>query len=250
MAASSIRRTVNVTSNRDNGESIKNNTVKSTDSELTVVDEEESEDMRSYILPKTVEFGFHPVCSDQIRIMEDGMRAEKKDPGLHYAHGVAYGARSLKGTSEFEVTLSDYGTGWSGTLKLGVAKFKVGHSFQVKDIPRYSPEGMNHCVWSSDKIHNRLHLSQPHLFEKSYGKKNLDELETGDSLGLRLSSDGRLVFFINGKCQGLAADKVYEAGYDVFPVVDHYANCKATVVTRAGKLCPYQLCWCIYFVVG
>ncbi len=243
MAASTIYWTA---ANQDNSgsRSIKNNTIKSIDSGSTSVDEGESEDMRSYILPKIVEFGFHPVCSDQIRISEDGLRAEKKDPGLHYAHGVAYGARSLKGTSEFEVILCDYGTGWSGTLKLGVAKFKIGHSLQSKDIPRYSPEGMNHCVWSSDKIHNRLHPSQPNLFEKSYGKRNLDELVTGDRLGLRLSSDGRLVFFINGKCQGLAAESVYELGYDVFPVVDHYANCKATVVSRAGKLTFF---YCGYF---
>jgi len=199
-------------------------------------DEAENSEHKSYMLPKIVEFGFHHVCSDQIQITEDGLKAQKRDPHLHYAHGVAYGARALRGTSEFEVTLKDYGTGWSGTLKLGVAKFKSGHSFQVKDIPRYSPEGMHHCVWSSDKIHNRLHPNQPTiLLEKRYGKKNLDELVAGDRLGLRLSSDGRLVFFVNGKHQGLAAEKVYEVGCDVFPVVDHYANCKATVVTRAGK---------------
>lgn len=196
----------------------------------------ETNETKTYILPKIVEFGFHQVCSDQIRIMEDGLKAEKKDPGLHYAHGVAYGARSLKGTTEFEVTLNDYGTGWSGTLKLGVAKFKAGNNIQVNKIPRYSPEGPYHCVWSSDKIHNRLQPNQPQqLLEKQYGKKNLDELVAGDSLGLRLSSDGKLVFFINGECQGLAAENVYEKGYEIFPVVDHYANCKATVVTRAGE---------------
>ena len=198
-------------------------------------DEAENGECKSYVLPKIVEFGFHHTSSNQIEIIEDGLKAQKKDPHLHYAHGVAYGARALRGSSEFEVTLKDYGTGWSGTLKLGVAKFKSGHSLHVKDIPRYSPEGVHHCVWSSDKIHNRLYPSQPTLFEKHYGKKNLDELVAGDRLGLRLSSDGRLVFFINGKHQGLAAENVYEVGYDVFPVVDHYANCKATVITRAGK---------------
>ena len=189
---------------------------------------------KTFILPRTTEFGFHELCSDQIRITQDALKADKKDPTLHYAHGVAYGARPLKGTSEFEVKLTDYGTGWSGTLKLGIAKFKKGQSIQVSRIPRYSPEGSNHCVWSSDKIHNRILPSQYNAQEKQYGFKNLDELREGDSLGLRLSPDGSLTFFVNGECQGIAAENVYETGHEIYPVVDHYANCKATVITRAG----------------
>lgn len=203
--------------------------------------EEEASGTKTFILPKISEFGFHEMCSDQIKITENTLKAEKKDPTLHYAHGVAYGARPLKGTSEFEVTLTDYGTGWSGTLKLGIAKFKAGQSIQVSKIPRYSPEGSNHCVWSSDKIHNRMQPNHHNAQEKQYGLKNLDELREGDSLGLRLSSDGSLAFFVNGECQGVAAENVYEKGHDIFPVVDHYANCKATVITRAGKYC-HRVC--------
>lgn len=199
--------------------------------------DDESEEIanKTFILPKTVQFGFHNVCSDQVRITENGMRAEKKDPGLHYAHGVVYSAMPLKGTAEFEVTMTDYGTGWSGTLKLGVAKYKSGRGVQVSRIPRYSPEAANHCVWSSDKIHNRLKSNQNGVQEKQYGFRDLDGLREGDRLGLRLSHDGKLVFFVNGQSQGLAADEVYEGGHDVYVVVDHYANCKATVITRAGR---------------
>lgn len=190
---------------------------------------------KTFILPQTVQFGFHNVCSDQVRIADNGLSAEKKDPNLHYAHGVVYSAMPLKGTAEFEVTMTDYGTGWSGTLKLGVAKYKAGRSVQVNRVPRYSPEAANHCVWSSDKIHNRLKSNQNGTPERQYGMKDLDALREGDRLGLRLSHDGKLMFFVNGKSQGVAAEKVYEKGHDVYVVVDHYANCKATVITRAGR---------------
>lgn len=190
---------------------------------------------KTFILPQTVQFGFHNICSDQVRITDNGLKAEKKDPNLHYAHGVVYSALPLKGTAEFEVTMTDYGTGWSGTLKLGVAKYKAGRNVQVSRIPRYSPEAANHCVWSSDKIHNRLKSNQNGVQERQYGLKDLDTLREGDRLGLRLSHDGKLVFFVNGRSQGLAAEKVYEKGHDVYVVVDHYANCKATAITRAGR---------------
>lgn len=189
---------------------------------------------KTFILPQTVQFGFHDVCSEQIRITDNAMRAEKKDPSHHYAHGVAYSALPLRGTAEFEVSMTDYGTGWSGTIKLGIAKYKTGRSVQVNKIPRYSPEAADHCVWSSDKVHNRLRSNQNGT-EKQYGALDLDVLQEGDKLGLRVSHDGILTFYVNGKCQGVAAEKVYEKGHDVYVVVDHYANCKATVITRAGR---------------
>lgn len=194
---------------------------------------------KTFILPQTVQFGFHDVCSEQIRIAENGLRAEKKDPSLHYAHGVAYSSLPLRGTAEFEVAMTDYGTGWSGTLKLGIAKYKTGRSVQMSKIPRYSPEAADHCVWSSDKVHNRLRSNQNGTQEKQYGAMDLDMLREGDKLGLRLNYDGMLTFFVNGKCQGVAAEKIYEKGHDVYVVVDHYANCKATIITRAGNYNRY-----------
>lgn len=193
------------------------------------------EEDKTFILPQTIQFGFHNVCSDQIRISQNGLMAEKKDPNHHYAYGVAYGAKPLKGTAEFEVKMTDYGTGWSGTLKLGVAKYQANRCIQRNNIPRYSPEASSYCVWSSDKVHNRLCSTVQNAQEKQYGLRNLDSLRKDDRLGLRLNYDGTLVFFVNGEHQGVAAENVYEKGHEVYAVVDHYANCKATVITRAGK---------------
>ena len=191
---------------------------------------------RTFILEETVQFGYHDVCSHQIKLDESRNRhvAEKKDPDSHYAHGVAYGARSLKGTAEFEVKISSYGTGWSGTLKLGVMRYKKNMPLSSTPVPRYSPEGVDHCVWSADKLHNRI--VQP-VEEKIYGHTNLDDLREGDRVGMRLSHDGVLVFFVNGKSQGIAAENIYDKNSDVYAVVDHYANCKATEITRAGEIC-------------
>ena len=130
-------------------------------------------DEETFILKEVVQFGFHSVCSSQIQIAENGKEADKKDPSLHYAYGVAYGARPLRGNAEFEVEVTSYGTeGRSGTLKLGVMRWAKGRPLTAKDVPRYSPEGTDYCVWSANKIHNRLR-GQSVSVEKIYGRTTL-----------------------------------------------------------------------------
>lgn len=193
----------------------------------------------SFILPESVQFGYHESAhSRQMSLSEDKLTATKIDPNSHYAHGVCYGAIPLRGTAEFEVEITSYGTGWSGTMKLGVMRCKTDSKL-AGSIPRYSPEGQDHCVWSSNKIHNRLTGGPTEVEpEKRYGDRNLDDLTVDDKVGFRLSYDGNLTFFVNGTSQGIAADNIYLRGYDVYPVVDHYANCKATRIVRAGMSSP------------
>ena len=50
-----------------------------------------------------------------------------------------------------------------------------------------------------------------------HGSTNLHDLCEGDCLGLRVSHDGVLTFFVNGKSQGVAAQGVYQDGYDLYP---------------------------------
>ena len=47
-------------------------------------------------------------------------------------------------------------------------------------------------------IHNRLKSNQSSVLKKQYGFRDLDGLREGDRVGLRLSHDGKLVFFVNG----------------------------------------------------
>ena len=187
----------------------------------------------SYVLRKAVEFGFHPVHSDRMKLSKDGLLAEKKDPGAVYAYGVTYGHRVLKGTTEFEVEISSYGTGWAGTLKLGVMQKKAENKIKLEDIPRYSSDAENYCMFSSKKIFNRLTGSSGPA-DKEYGSVDLDSLRKGDRVGLRVSQDGVLIFFVNGKSQGVAAIGVYQKGFDLYAVVDVYAQCSAVKISRAG----------------
>lgn len=139
------------------------------------------------------------------------------------------------GTAEFEVELISYDFAeWRESLKLGVMRCKTGSKINQKDIPCYTPGCTHHCVWSSDRVHKRLTDS---YVEQCYGIVNLDELRAGDRVGMCITYDGNLELFVNGRHQGIAAEGIYQRGYDVYAVVDHCGNCKATKITRAGGTC-------------
>ena len=164
-----------------------------------------------------------------MRVEENGRSAYKENPASIYAHGVVYGSRPVKGHCEFEVELTSYGTGWSGNLKLGV--MRTSGKLEEEAIPRYSPEASGYCIWCAGKLHDHMIA----MTEMPYGKQSLDELQQGDRLGLQLTRNGILTFLINGRPQGVAASSVYsKKDCDVYVVVDHYANCKSTRITRAG----------------
>ena len=191
---------------------------------------------RTFVLSKRVTFGYHPVASSHMTISHCATEAVKIDPEGTYAFGVTFGARKLKGLAEFEVILTEIGTGWSGTFKLGVMRVPKGAKLEHVKIPRYSPDAPDFCVWCNQKIQNRLTLTK--CEEKQYGYVSLDNLKCGDRLGLQLTSEGDLGFFVNGMYQGRAAEQIYLEGFDVYAVVDHYGRCKATRISRSGM---YQL---------
>ena len=80
-----------------------------------------------------------------MKFSKDGLLAKKKDPREVYAYGVVYGHKVLRGTTEFEVEIASYGTGWSGTLKLGVMQHKAGSEIKLEEIPRFSQYAKNYA---------------------------------------------------------------------------------------------------------
>ena len=183
-------------------------------------------------LGEVVTFGYSKVCASQMIISEDGLSARKKDPTQFYAYGVVFGEKPLSGVSEFELEIVRYGSGWSGTVKIGLVRVMEDKELTVNDVPRYSPDAPGYCVWSADKLYNNLHAPKS---ESSYGGKNLDSLRAGSRVGLRLDVNGNLTLLVDGHSQGIASKNIVDKGHKLYVVVDHYANCIETRITRAGK---------------
>ena len=205
----------------------------------------------TFVLRSAVEFGFHSVHGCNIKLSKKELLSERIKPSDTFSNAVAYGAKVLKGTTEFEIEITSYGhRTWRGTLKLGVMQCKAGSKIKHSDVPRISPGNTNYCTQHSNNGPNQLEnklVGYSGPTKKKYGYADLDDLHEGDCLGLWVSLDGVLTFFVNGKSQGVAAQGVYQDGDDLYAVVDVYAKCNAVRITRAGMFTLYdpQLLMCL-----
>ena len=156
------------------------------------------------------------------------------NPEDHRGNGVAYGAQPLKGRAEFEVKIIAYGThsNWYGSLQCGVMRCNKGAPIESSpSILVDSSWARDYCVWAEQRLYNNLVTPRE---KTDYGYVNLQDLREGDRVGLRLSPDGVLEFFVNGESQGVAAKNIYTRDTDVYAVVDHIGKYVATVITKAG----------------
>ena len=187
----------------------------------------------NFVPNKDIQFGYHSASGEQIRISNDGLRAERMDPDRVRDNGVAYGAHPLKGMAEFKIKIVSCETKWTWSLGLGVMRCEKGVPIEPgPSIPSYLEDTANHCVWIDTELYNNIVTPS----EKSeYGYVNLRDLREGDCVGLRLSQDGVLEFFVNGESQGIATKNIYTRKSDVYAVVDHFGRCVATVITKAGE---------------
>ena len=187
----------------------------------------------NFVPNKDIQFGYHSALGEQIRISNDGLGAEKMDPDRVRDDGVAYGAHPLKGMAEFEIKIVSYESKWTWSLGFGVMRCEKGVPIEPgPSIPSYLEDTANHCLWVDHRLFNNIVTPNE---ESEYGYVNLNDLREGDCIGLRLSQDGVLEFFVNGESQGIAAKNIYTRNSDVYAVVEHCGNCVATVITKAGE---------------
>ena len=192
-------------------------------------------DPLSQQLYEDIQFGYHSATGKEMRITSDGLGAEKINADKVYDNGVVYGAHPLKGRAEFEVKIVSCRGMMAMSLQLGVMRCKKDvHVDSGYGIPIDSFCAVNHCVWAGKLVSNKLFASKlSRLY--NYGYIDLHDLRAGDCAGIRLSQDGMLEFTVNGESQGIAAKNVYIGNSDVYAVIDHFGNCAATLITKAGN---------------
>ena len=196
----------------------------------------------NFVPNKDIQFGFHSISGRQIRIFNNGLAAERRNADKGPENGVAYGACPLKGRAEFEVMIVNYGTRYTySTLQFGVMRYEKGEPIESgRSIPKNAYDGINHCVWFGYQLRNNLVIPSEQF---EYGYVDLRDLREGDCVGLYLSQDGVLEFYVNGESQGIAAKNIYTRNTDVYAVVDHHGSCFATVITKAGECtCRHSKC--------
>lgn len=90
--------------------------------------------------------------------------------------------------------------------------------------PLYTTSGR--CVWQTGAIYNALKNSSSTV--GYYSARDLDLLVPGDRVGVMITIEGDLEFFVNGKSQGIAAERVYK--------VDCHSNLYPLIKLPAGYI--------------
>lgn len=190
----------------------------------------------TFSLDKDIRFGFHRKARENVFVSQNTHRAMIVDQARGV--GVAYTARPLRGAAEFEVRLLEYAGGIRGSLKMGLMRRKATGRASSLNIPRPSEHRDNSCMWFMSTFKGKTEFQNNfgavHLL-RYYGMVNLCDLREGDHMGLQVSAEGDLSFFVNGVSQGLAATQVYAEGLDVYCFLELVESCKAVEITRASK---------------
>ena len=189
-----------------------------------------------FSLQDEVLFGFHRQAGNNVFISKNSLQAvtvDKKE-----GSSLVYAAVPFRGTVEFEVRLVDYYYGIRGSIKMGVMRRTMCRSTSQVGIPKQSEHRDNSCVWFRSSFKHRTefqnNFGSVHML-RYYGRTDLGELQKGDRVGLRVSLDGELSFFVNGSSQGVAAEGIYREGCDMFCFIEMVEGCEAVEVTRASK---------------
>ena len=181
-----------------------------------------------------IHFRFHSVTGKNIALSSDGLEARRKRVG-DGADAVVMGAKPLIGSAKLEVevlSISNMHQGM-GSIQIGVMQCKSGTEFEQSDIPCHAEFGNSYCVLWKSFIWNSL---GDRMTTCKYGSLNLYNVNQGDRVGMGITNEGDLLFFLNGKSHGVGVWNVCREGFDLYPVVDVANACAAVRITTAGML--------------
>ncbi|XP_063932045.1 neuralized-like protein 4 isoform X2 [Zophobas morio] len=160
---------------------------------------------------------FHYRCGERITLLNDNCTAVRSDSD--FDNGLVITAEPLVSDVLFEIKIDRKVNSWSGSLEIGVVDCDPLHF----DFPA--------C---SSKIQNPSWIMSGMSFFRSgncvierYGT-DLDKLNQDDRIGLMRTSEGDLIFYVNGESQGVAAENVPNL---IYAIVDVYGKCVQVSIT-------------------
>ncbi|XP_054716329.1 neuralized-like protein 4 [Uloborus diversus] len=167
---------------------------------------------------------FHRNTGTLITLSNGNMTASRNNPYQEFNNGLVMSNQPLLSDQLFEVRIDKKVPTWSGSIEIGVTNLDPA----VLDFPS-SATNLREGSWvmSGSSI---LEDGKSHL--EDYGL-DLDELDEGDTVGVKRTSTGDLHFFINGSDQGISARKVTGT---IYAVVDLYGKCaQVSIVNHDAK---------------
>ncbi|XP_047524615.1 neuralized-like protein 4 isoform X2 [Pieris napi] len=154
---------------------------------------------------------FHRRCGDRVSLLHDNTTAVRNF--VEFNHGLILSADPLTDDVIFEVCIDRKVNIWNGSLEIGVTTLDP----EYMELPATATK-LRNTAWimsGSSVVKDGVTLIH------SYGPK-LDSLHEGDCLGVMRTSKDELMFYVNGRCLGIAATEMPPR---LFAVIDLYGQC-------------------------
>ena len=127
--------------------------------------------------------------------------------------GEAHALQPMHRTGEFEIMVEARGPNMrDGFLGIGIRR-------RQHKSPKLHNTFTGNCIWEMSAIINALKtIPSTTAYEQA---RDLELLIKGDRVGMKITEEGDLEFFINGQSQGVAATNVYKPSnrYELYPLV-------------------------------
>ncbi|RVE42527.1 hypothetical protein evm_012823 [Chilo suppressalis] len=167
---------------------------------------------------------FHRRCGDRVTLLNDNLTAVRNF--VEFNHGLILSAEPLKDDILFEICIDRKVNVWNGSLEIGVTTLDP----EYMELPATATKLRNTAwIMSGSSI-----VKDGVTVINSYGPE-LDTLREGDCLGVMRTSKAELMFYINGRCIGLAAKDLPTR---VFAVIDLYGQCVQVSITHTNGMRP------------
>ncbi|KAL4717652.1 hypothetical protein ACJJTC_000801 [Scirpophaga incertulas] len=167
---------------------------------------------------------FHRRCGDRVTLLNDNSTAVRNF--VEFNHGLILSAEPLRDDELFEVCIDRKVNVWNGSLEIGVTTMDP----EYMELPATATKLRNTAwIMSGSSI-----VKDGVTLVNSYGPE-LDTLREGDCLGVMRTNKAELMFYINGRCIGVATRDLPAR---VFAVIDLYGQCVQVSITHSNSMRP------------
>ncbi|XP_050504188.1 neuralized-like protein 4 [Diabrotica virgifera virgifera] len=160
---------------------------------------------------------FHYRCGERITLINENCTAIRNES--EFDHGLVISAEPLQNDVLFEIKIDKKVNTWSGSLEIGVVDCDP---LDFDFPPCASKIQSGSWIMSGTTV-----FKNGACLVEGYGM-DLDRLNQDDRIGLMRTSEGDLVFYINGESQGVGAEDLPNT---VYAIVDLYGKCVQVTIT-------------------
>eukprot|EP00095_Tigriopus_kingsejongensis_P009407 maker-scaffold143_size313727-snap-gene-1.19 protein:Tk09407 transcript:maker-scaffold143_size313727-snap-gene-1.19-mRNA-1 annotation:"neuralized-like protein 4-like" len=169
---------------------------------------------------------FHPRRGHLVSLSTDLRTASRAHAATEFNHGLVFSSRPLQDDEIFEVRIDSKVNAWSGSIEVGLTTSDPEHW----EAP--FPSGATELRSGAWIMSGHSIQRDGHVIHENYGM-DLARLVEGDQVGVVRTSNGDLIFYVNGVSQSIAAANLPAR---VYAVVDMYGKCaQVTIVDNTAQ---------------